>query len=200
MCSICQYYSRRYTYVYKVATTTTNPLTTLNHAHIKLVFLPQIYKERVSDNSVLLSGPTLFAPLITQASQIAAANHCRYVCMYTFVCVVQFVFVIFLIEFNDIIHDFLNYSQAQQKYTILLILTDGEIMDMPQTQQAVANASNQPLSIVIVGVGAENFGNMHILDNNVPGSSRDIVQFVPYVFRYYLALLLYIILIESSIV
>ena len=44
-------------------------------------------------------------------------------------------------------------SQANQKYTILLILTDGVISDMPKTIDAIVKASSNPLSIVIVGIG-----------------------------------------------
>lgn len=44
-------------------------------------------------------------------------------------------------------------SQYNQQYTILLILTDGAIMDMQQTIDAIVAASGLPLSIVIVGVG-----------------------------------------------
>jgi hypothetical protein len=58
---------------------------------------------------------------------------------------------------------------------------------MEDTKISIANASQYPLSIVIVGVGKEKFDNMKELDDNVKGCSRDIVQFVPLVF-----LLLYI--------
>lgn len=50
---------------------------------------------------------------------------------------------------------------------------------MAETKAAIAAASHQPLSIVIVGVGSENFANMKELDDNIPGCVRDIVQFVP---------------------
>ncbi len=42
-------------------------------------------------------------------------------------------------------------------YFILLILTDGVITDMPQTCEAIVNASSLPLSIIIVGVGDADF-------------------------------------------
>ena len=88
-------------------------------------------------------------------------------------------------------------------YFILLILTDGLIMDMEQTITEIVKASDLPLSIIIVGVGSEDFTEMemyvyiyiHIyiyiyrLDaDDVPlfskslnkYMSRDIVQFVPF--------------------
>ena len=75
------------------------------------------------------------------------------------------------------------------KYYVLLILTDGEINDMPRTTDAIVEAANNsPLSIVITGIGDANFGNMDKLDGDgsVLKSStgvkaeRDIVQFVPF--------------------
>lgn len=75
-----------------------------------------------------------------------------------------------------------------QSYCILLILTDGIITDMDKTIDAIVEASNWPLSIVIVGVGNADFTNMDILDaddNPLVSSKgvkvkRDIVQFVPF--------------------
>lgn len=42
---------------------------------------------------------------------------------------------------------------AETTYFILLILTDGEICDMPATTDAIVEASTLPLSIIIVGIG-----------------------------------------------
>eukprot|EP01132_Coremiostelium_polycephalum_P000624 gene624-774_t len=78
-------------------------------------------------------------------------------------------------------------SQKEQKYTILLIITDGEILDMDNTIDAIINASSLPLSIIIVGVGNADFTNMDILDgdngllsNGKRRVERDIVNFVPF--------------------
>eukprot|EP01006_Ploeotia_vitrea_P060002 TRINITY_DN75131_c0_g1_i1.p1 TRINITY_DN75131_c0_g1~~TRINITY_DN75131_c0_g1_i1.p1 ORF type:complete len:705 (+),score=70.83 TRINITY_DN75131_c0_g1_i1:34-2148(+) len=73
------------------------------------------------------------------------------------------------------------------KYYILLILTDGAICDMDATIDAIVEASELPMSIIIVGIGSADFGNMDILDaDDTPLRSRqgklmsrDIVQFVP---------------------
>lgn len=75
-----------------------------------------------------------------------------------------------------------------QSYCILLILTDGIISDMNKTIDAIVEASNHPLSIIIVGVGNADFSKMDILDaddNPLVSSKgvqmrRDIVQFVPF--------------------
>jgi hypothetical protein len=76
------------------------------------------------------------------------------------------------------------------EYTILLILTDGEINDMNATIDAVVGADDAPLSIIIVGVGSAcDFTNMDQLDGDEVrlahtatgrASRRDLVQFVPY--------------------
>eukprot|EP01132_Coremiostelium_polycephalum_P005692 gene5692-7083_t len=77
-------------------------------------------------------------------------------------------------------------NQQNQKYTILMIITDGEICDMESTIEAIIKASHLPLSIVIVGVGSSQFDNMVELDgdgglltNGKIRAERDIVQFVP---------------------
>ncbi len=48
-------------------------------------------------------------------------------------------------------------KSQEMVYHILLILTDGEIHDMPTTKNIVVEASDLPLSIIIVGVGNEGF-------------------------------------------
>lgn len=76
-------------------------------------------------------------------------------------------------------------SHVFQQYFTLLIITDG---DLDQTRQAIVNASNLPMSIIIVGVGEANFKAMEFLDGDsgvlksVTGepAARDIVQFVPF--------------------
>ena len=62
----------------------------------------QAYKDAVPN--VMFSGPTLFAPLITNAMNYTAS---------------------------------LNCNQTNQKYTVLLILTDGVINDMEPTKAAI---------------------------------------------------------------
>mmetsp|Transcript_5377 Transcript_5377/g.9894 ORF Transcript_5377/g.9894 Transcript_5377/m.9894 type:complete len:156 (+) Transcript_5377:1208-1675(+) len=75
-----------------------------------------------------------------------------------------------------------------QVYNILLILTDGEIHDMPDTKSLIVEASTLPLSIIIVGVGRADFSKMEELDSDGAllrdsrgrTAARDIVQFVPF--------------------
>lgn len=78
---------------------------------------------------------------------------------------------------------------GQEKYFILMILTDGMINDMDETSEAIVEASHLPISIIIIGIGKEDFSNMDILDGDeIPLKSeisgkiveRDIVQFVEF--------------------
>ena len=55
-------------------------------------------------------------------------------------------------------------TQDNQQYYILLIITDGIINEMDKTVDEVVWATNLPLSIIIVGVGIEDFSLMHELD------------------------------------
>ena len=76
-----------------------------------------------------------------------------------------------------------------QKYHILLIMTDGIINDMQKSIDEIVRGSELPLSIIIVGVGSADFSAMDVLDaDETPlyskrykkNMSADIVQFVPF--------------------
>lgn len=77
-------------------------------------------------------------------------------------------------------------SQNKQKYFILLILTDGIVNDIDEAIEWIVEGSKYPLSIVIVGIGDDDFSSMEVLDadikplTNKKGEKmmRDIVQFV----------------------
>ncbi|CAD2213708.1 C2 domain/Copine, putative [Angomonas deanei] len=77
---------------------------------------------------------------------------------------------------------------APRVYTILLILTDGAITDMQDTIDAIVDADDAPLSIVIIGIGNANFSSMVRLDGDEEPlqhkdgriTRRDLVQFVPF--------------------
>jgi hypothetical protein len=78
-------------------------------------------------------------------------------------------------------------SQRPNKYVILLIITDGEIMDMDETKRAIVETSHLPYSVVIVGVGSADFTSMKELDGDERRLSflgrevtRDVVQFVAF--------------------
>eukprot|EP00672_Neobodo_designis_P018491 CAMPEP_0174836704 /NCGR_PEP_ID=MMETSP1114-20130205/6241_1 /TAXON_ID=312471 /ORGANISM="Neobodo designis, Strain CCAP 1951/1" /LENGTH=593 /DNA_ID=CAMNT_0016070711 /DNA_START=186 /DNA_END=1967 /DNA_ORIENTATION=+ len=74
------------------------------------------------------------------------------------------------------------------EYAVLLILTDGCINDTDATVDAIVDAADAPLSIVIVGVGQADFTLMRMLDGDDRAlrhsdgrvCRRDLVQFVPF--------------------
>jgi len=79
--------------------------------------------------------------------------------------------------------------ESEAKYFILLIITDGVIEDLQKSIDEIVELAQLPVSIVIVGVGNENFSQMILLDadenplvSSVTGKrmTRDIVQFVPF--------------------
>ncbi|KAJ3598611.1 hypothetical protein NHX12_002117 [Muraenolepis orangiensis] len=80
------------------------------------------------------------------------------------------------------------HTKEAMQYFILLILTDGVITDMGDTREAIVQASHLPMSVIIVGVGNADFGDMQMLDGDdgilrsTKGEPvlRDIVQFVPF--------------------
>jgi hypothetical protein len=62
------------------------------------------------------------------------------------------------------------------KYTILLILTDGDVSDKISTTREIIRASELPISIIIVGLGKppDNFEFMRKLDaDDAPLEIRD---------------------------
>lgn len=93
-------------------------------------------------------------------------------------------------NFAPIIQHVSRFASAKRdgsSYFVLLIITDGVITDMPQTINAIINASVLPMSIIIVGVGNAEFDAMDVLDADgkrlgIEGryAERDIVQFVPF--------------------
>ena len=89
--------------------------------------------------------------------------------------------------FNPILETFEGHCKStfgKPIYNVLLIITDGEIHDMEKTKETLAKLSANPCSVIIVGVGDEEFENMKVLDGDgpdkLPGAERDIVQFVPF--------------------
>ena len=92
-------------------------------------------------------------------------------------------------NFSPVINHVAAFASAYQSdasnYFVLLILTDGIITDFNETMEALIKASSLPMSVVIVGVGDEDFSEMDRLDGDRRGLSykgaeakRDIVQFV----------------------
>lgn len=79
-------------------------------------------------------------------------------------------------------------NPLQQSYSILMILTDGIINDLDATVASLVRLSYLPVSVIIVGVGGEDFSTMRFLDGDDTGglnsngtkAERDNVQFVAF--------------------
>jgi hypothetical protein len=71
-------------------------------------------------------------------------------------------------------------KKGAQAYTILLLLTDGAVSDARATAEALNQASDAPLSVVIVGIGDADFSSMQFLDDSSKPGKRDIAQFVEF--------------------
>jgi len=67
-------------------------------------------------------------------------------------------------------------------YTILLILTAGNVEDVQETKQHLISASKEPLSVVILGIGDADFSGMEFLDSFdvQTEAGRDITKFVEF--------------------
>ena len=95
-------------------------------------------------------------------------------------------FSFFLKKVISNINKDLKYRKSENHYYMLLILTDGVVNDLKETIDLIVEASFLPLSIIIVGIGDEDFSFIDKLDGDeVPlvnsqgvKRKRDIVQFI----------------------
>lgn len=96
--------------------------------------------------------------------------------------------------FAPILKEVVDYAEKRfvadhNNYTVFFLLTDGIVNDLQASIDEIVRGCFMPLSIIIVGIGNEDFKKMDILDaDDVPLVSsagetmeRDIVQFVPFV-------------------
>lgn len=102
-------------------------------------------------------------------------------------------------DFSEVIQTAASYARHEQEladedgklsYTILLILTAGNVENVNETKKQLEEASEDPLSVVIVGIGDADFKGMEFLEeaqetnNNNNNNSRkkdkvrDITKFV----------------------
>jgi len=94
-------------------------------------------------------------------------------------------------KFTEVIRTAAGYAQHEQEgareegylsYTILLILTAGNVEDVQETKKHLINASKEPLSVVILGIGDADFSGMEFLDSFdvETEAGRDITKFVEF--------------------
>lgn len=71
--------------------------------------------------------------------------------------------------FSSVLDVFMDYAMEGRElktYFILLILTDGRLHDMVETKRMLVEASKLPCSVIICGVGNEDFDMMVELDSD----------------------------------
>ena len=61
----------------------------------------------------------------------------------------------------------LQDSRDLKRYTILIVLTDGEISDLQASADSLVGCSGEPISIVFVGVGNGDFSKLEYLESGV---------------------------------
>ena len=73
-------------------------------------------------------------------------------------------------------------EEGYLSYTILLILTAGNVEDVEETKKHLIAASKEPLSVVILGIGDADFSGMEFLDafDGEVEAGRDITKFVEF--------------------
>lgn len=79
-----------------------------------------------------------------------------------------------------------NAREAPNRYLVLLVLTDGGMQDFVETCDILIKCGRLPLSVIMVGIGNNDFSFLHRLDDNdmlmTNGSGqrteRDLVTFV----------------------
>ena len=83
-------------------------------------------------------------------------------------------------SFAPLIRHSIEIVKNTASYHILLIITDGEIIDKKATANLLVEASKYPLSIIAVGVGDGPFNEMEKYDDELPQRKFDNFQFVNY--------------------
>lgn len=81
-------------------------------------------------------------------------------------------------NFAPIIRKAIDIVRVKKSYHILLIICDGAVTNEKDTANAIVEASNWPLSIVVVGVGDGPWHIMRRFDDEMHRSKVDNLQFV----------------------
>ena len=84
-------------------------------------------------------------------------------------------------NFAPAIYRTIDIVREQKQYHILVIIADGEVIKIRETANAIVEASNYPISIIMVGVGDGPFDLMEEFDDKLPQRKFDNVT-LPFLF------------------
>jgi len=81
-------------------------------------------------------------------------------------------------NFAPLIRQAINITKQQKDLHILVIIADGQVTNEQETIDAIVEAANYPLSIVLIGVGDGPWTQMERFDDEIPQRKFDNFQFV----------------------
>lgn len=129
--------------------------------------------QSVFQSDLVMSGPTVFVQVIQAAALRARKYHVSSVV----VCTAAFLTDLSLTDTCLVMIHPQETMEQCKRYCVLLIITDGMVDDIAETQRKLRVYKDLPLSIVIIGVGRADFRRMDLLCNQQGATPISFVAF-----------------------